>query len=204
MAWRAVHPRSCGEHSPRSAPVSCRVGSSPLVRGTYQAAIAYLPMTRFIPARAGNIDSKSFSPIIATVHPRSCGEHACLAVLILDKFGSSPLVRGTCPLFMLPLWSKRFIPARAGNIALVVAWPGDNSVHPRSCGEHLLTAGVVIMVIGSSPLVRGTLFFTLRLICLQRFIPARAGNMLRITGQRWRYVGSSPLVRGTCYKYTYL
>ena len=90
-------------------------------------------------------------------------------------------------------------------------------VHPRVCGEHrrLITARLVM--VGSSPRLRGTLIFVVLFRILERFIPAFAGNILygarrpypravhpRVCGEHVRTqkasvisIGSSPRLRGT-------
>ena len=115
----AVHPRSRGEHPPRAVLDVPRLGSSPLARGTQRWSSDEAPGGRFIPARAGNTVSTHSSGSVATVHPRSRGEHPRMTLPTARWAGSSPLARGTprdrnpCqPIF-------RFIPARAGNTLLV-------------------------------------------------------------------------------------
>ena len=50
----SAHPRSRGEHIARARRVDAVQGSSPLARGTLQAATAGGFSRRLIPARAGN------------------------------------------------------------------------------------------------------------------------------------------------------
>ena len=90
-------------------------------------------------------------------------------------------------------------------------------IHPRVCGERLLTRSVATPLAGSSPRVRGTPAAIGVAQVLPRFIPACAGNAHpqrgnhrlhqvhpRVCGERlwllWRNqgrIGSSPPVRGT-------
>ena len=71
----AVHPRVCGELSPRRAIVATNEGSSPRVRGTRGAG-------------AGR-------PTPSAVHPRVCGELGERTMPVAFESGSSPRVRGT-------------------------------------------------------------------------------------------------------------
>ena len=72
---------------------------------------------------------------------------------------------------------RRFIPARAGNMAInLLGW---------------------LMLCGSSPRVRGTFVLVRYAVFLERFIPARAGNMFRRAVVKLVSSGSSPRVRGT-------
>ena len=89
--------------------------------------------------------------------------------------------------------------------------------HPRSRGEHDVVQGWLQVVIGSSPLARGTPFRLGLLFLARRLIPARAGNtraasptggalpahprsrgehLLRLRAALTNF-GSSPLARGT-------
>ena len=112
---------------------------------------------------------------------------------------------------------RRFIPARAGNTFSGVYHASCLPVHPRSRGEHRVSAVQPRAKAGSSPLARGTLGDDPDLGLHDRFIPARAGNTptprsappRRTVHPRSRgehgggsrggrqVIGSSPLARGT-------
>ena len=72
----------------------------------------------------------------------------------------------------------RFIPADAGNTAVILVARAVLSVHPRGCGEYISTAMAMQSDAGSSPRMRG--IRPARIYCRQahRFIPADAGNTL--------------------------
>ena len=152
-----VHPRVCGERFNDADIGPYDAGSSPRVRGTRPAQ----PKNRWGPP----------------VHPRVCGEREGLAIpgVPLGRFipacagnawaineesrkaaGSSPRVRGT--------------PNRE------TAHRGTEPVHPRVCGERVVTTSTTNQPTGSSPRVRGTLALRCGDAPLQRFIPACAGN----------------------------
>ena len=109
------HPRSCGEHYGCAWRVLDAQGSSPLVRGAHDIRVHDMRQTGIIPARAGSTSSAKWWTASMWDHPRSCGEHARLALFALPRPGSSPLVRGA------PRWQRfragagRIIPARAGS-----------------------------------------------------------------------------------------
>ena len=108
-------------------------------------------------------------------------------------------------------------PACAGNALPAYRHQGHIPVHPRVCGERLHIDIVFKRVGGSSPRVRGTLFHHFCCLCIDRFIPACAGNAQascshislqsvhpRVCGERPGPSlnlapgnGSSPRVRGT-------
>ena len=69
----------------------------------------------------------------------------------------------------------RFIPARAGIGCFALAASMACAVHPRSCGDRLLSERKRFMNIGSSPLVRGSGPKPDTQHHERRFIPARAG-----------------------------
>ena len=73
--WGSAHPRSRGEHGSGSITVKDVTGSSPLARGTHNAASLKLHKKRLIPARAGNTDVAPAYPQPVPAHPRSRGEH---------------------------------------------------------------------------------------------------------------------------------
>ncbi len=111
----------------------------------------------------------------------------------------------------------RFIPACAGNTSLWPAKQFHRPVHPRVCGEHVPRQNIDNRGRGSSPRVRGTLYFRIIVVAHERFIPACAGNTSAPRCSRcWTAVhprvcgehsvdapnvdgidGSSPRVRGT-------
>ena len=130
----------------------CR--SSSRLRGTPLYIHVTGPITRFIPAFAGNAQCIRGDVYNSTVHPRVCGERQIPYHLLRPDHGSSPRLRGTHvspPRGSLP---SRFIPAFAGNTCIPKREETENSVHPRVCGEHTGRIGPVTPVTGSSPRLR--------------------------------------------------
>ena len=214
---RAVHPRVCGEQ-PRS--VSTRwasSGSSPRVRGTGPGDAAGRRARRFIPACAGNSGPAGDTTRRAPVHPRVCGEQVRPVRLDFSAIGSSPRVRGTAVPDDLDGGVARFIPACAGNRRPIARTMRSAPVHPRVCGEQMLSSVSSASSSGSSPRVRGTAIPHRTRMPRKRFIPACAGNRSRVRARGWWATvhprvcgeqsakpgtdgavdGSSPRVRGT-------
>ena len=94
-----AHPRSRGEHAPRTAAAISTIGSSPLARGTYAGSVQVRQPGRLIPARAGNMRTFREQRLTAAAHPRSRGEHRKMTPPDLPHLGSSPLARGTSASF---------------------------------------------------------------------------------------------------------
>ena len=151
-----VHPRACGEHSLVAFLAATIFGSSPRMRGTQTKLQHHRPRIRFIPAHAGNTAASSAAQAILTVHPRACGEHLVDLALLLERLGSSPRMRGTRFSAALREHVIRFIPAHAGNTPARPVRSETCSVHPRACGEHWPSSTRIVLVLGSSPRMRGT------------------------------------------------
>ncbi len=196
-AGRPVYPRWRGEHYVTHPPVFGNYGLSPLARGTPAASARANPLTRFIPAGAGNTVAFIARQMGHAVYPRWRGEHMHSAAVRQGFNGLSPLARGTLPSSRAECSPARFIPAGAGN------------TYKEYAGSALAN--------GLSPLARGTRQQARRPISNYRFIPAGAGNTpiacetpcAAAVYPRWRgehripsdddflFAGLSPLARGT-------
>jgi hypothetical protein len=151
-----VHPRACGERSALRPRALKSTGSSPRMRGTHNGRRRGPSPPRFIPAHAGNAQSRRYAHMDSPVHPRACGERLPARNSDLANDGSSPRMRGTP--FGLPFSTRlvRFIPAHAGNARIVPSMVHCRSVHPRACGERCSSAAIKSSLGGSSPRMRGT------------------------------------------------
>ena len=146
------------------------------MRGT-PAQSQYLKyVSGIIPAYAGNTCWCQRLEFRTRDHPRVCGEHRCRIPINTACSGSSPRMRGTLSSFMRTAVPTGIIPAYAGNtnITIVAVVPYED--HPRVCGEHDRIVGIIAVIPGSSPRMRGT-----RRLCRLRdqkqgIIPAYAGN----------------------------
>ena len=212
-----AHPRSRGEHCHSSGNISPIHGSSPLARGTSYRPLPPPIPARLIPARAGNIAEGHVRARACPAHPRSRGEHLLKLLAIFSYGGSSPLARGTFSEYEDEVRARRLIPARAGNIFPKESQRLLRTAHPRSRGEHSMNSTMRSVMVGSSPLARGTSPRAAHELHLTRLIPARAGNIPlsqrgpcrreahpRSRGEHryrlgfsHRCSGSSPLARGT-------
>ncbi len=146
------------------------------MRGTPGAGRCNWPRRRFIPAHAGNTCPGARRSGCRPVHPRACGEHAAMAMMMTISIGSSPRMRGTRTSRVSSACTIRFIPAHAGNTSTRPMLPNWYSVHPRACGEHDYNFPADQKPVGSSPRMRGTPGQTHQANGQRRFIPAHAGN----------------------------
>ena len=151
-------------------------GSSPHTRGTAFSAYTVKLYPRFIPAHAGNRQDLNRANPVFPVHPRTRGEQRRPDMMRLSRGGSSPHTRGTEPLAPEVQHLVRFIPAHAGNRAVVFGHSWCVSVHPRTRGEQPEYTAHRPEWDGSSPHTRGTVRVPRGARVLRRFIPAHAGN----------------------------
>ena len=155
--------------------------------------------------------------VMATVHPRACGEQTSPFSRWSETVGSSPRLRGTESDEFNRVAINGFIPAPAGNRPVVWMVIQSMTVHPRACGEQNLAGTPAARTPGSSPRLRGTDESGERRTGPDRFIPAPAGNSRlsarscavrsvhpRACGEQGEVMrfhvflsGSSPRLRGT-------
>ena len=150
------HPRVCGEHNPSASSRHFLAGSSPRMRGTPFFGFLQLAGEGIIPAYAGNTHDGTTIQLHCRDHPRVCGEHCLIDSSRIGLSGSSPRMRGTPAADSASGALRGIIPAYAGNtrnLRLFLYLRGD---HPRVCGEHFSTFGVISSHGGSSPRMRGT------------------------------------------------
>ena len=114
-----------------------------------------------------------------------------------NRCGSSPRVRGTPTDAGESGERVRFIPACAGNTALVPIWSLPVAVHPRVCGEHSAGMGRSPCSHGSSPRVRGTRISRTPSVRRGAVYPRVCGEHQLCPMRLPRHIGSSPRVRGT-------
>ena len=113
---------------------------------------------------------------IDAAHPRSRGENLWAAPTRPPSEGSSPLTRGKLDASACTSMVERLIPAHAGKTGAWVGWHRTIWAHPRSRGENLTPAGVLVIEGGSSPLTRGKRGLLCRYAHERGLIPAHAGK----------------------------
>ena len=152
-------------------------GSSPLARGRWQDHRVPQVRPGFIPACAGQIQSRRNHGRSGWVHPRLRGADGTRVRVSWLFLGSSPLARGRSrtPGSSWPEFG--FIPACAGQISGQQFGRWRAGVHPRLRGADNKRGRIGNTVRGSSPLARGRciIFFFIR-YC-GGFIPACAGQI---------------------------
>ncbi len=109
-------------------------------------------------------------------HPRVCGEQVTRWSAIAWRLGSSPRVRGTDTKCIGKCNKRGIIPACAGNSVGGEFSTAVRRDHPRVCGEQPTHKQPSETEPGSSPRVRGTVYFLWQVVLLRGIIPACAGN----------------------------
>ena len=197
MSELPVYPRWRGELPGDNVYGHAPPGLSPLARGTLGGLPCSQLQQRFIPAGAGNSSWLAISFGVSPVYPRWRGE----LEFPYKADGLSPLARGTrrrrragyARFAVYPRWrgelataqkfqtrSKRFIPAGAGNSQHYQLQPTGSPVYPRWRGELSVFGITFGFGCGLSPLARGTLRERIAARLRKRFIPAGAGNSLKV------------------------
>ena len=150
------HPRACGEHKTTRTLRAVVRGSSPRMRGTPVPHLQGAAGIGIIPAHAGNTQPAETRSGCCRDHPRACGEHAQTKWQGVCGWGSSPRMRGT----RVDVHERRrilgIIPAHAGNTYTLPPTYYACRDHPRACGEHETSGGLLTADGGSSPRMRGT------------------------------------------------
>ena len=187
------------------------------MRGTLSGISHLRPQPGIIPAYAGNTCRITGTPSDVRDHPRVCGEHYTYDSADITGMGSSPRMRGTLAFGHDLLAAPGIIPAYAGNTELAGTAYMAGRDHPRVCGEHLYLLLLALVIVGSSPRMRGTLQSGRVHFVDFGIIPAYAGNTIihnsyplihrdhpRVCGEHFIYSmafagvkGSSPRMRGT-------
>ena len=171
-----AHPRSRGEHHQGAHITTEPGGSSPLTRGARIRDETTSPDEGLIPAHAGSTAAHRRFPVMCAAHPRSRGEHFEAVGDTVGRVGSSPLTRGAL-LIGLSIRSRMgLIPAHAGSTGGGCEGARGSGAHPRSRGEHRLSASVAGMSEGSSPLTRGAPDRSQIMNPTAGLIPAHAGS----------------------------
>ena len=133
-----------------------------------------------IPAHAGLTLVTLYISSSHRDHPRACGAHSGTTTNMPGNPGSSPRMRGSQVLILLPVLSVGIIPAHAG----LTRWSSQTCRlerdHPRACGAHMNGTVSCRMTRGSSPRMRGSHVLEISQEGRRGIIPAHAG----LTGGR--------------------
>ena len=90
--------------------------------------------------------------------------------------GSPPRMRGKLQVFARLYLAHRITPAHAGKTQNFALFGGQNTDHPRACGENLQLLLAVARWDGSPPRMRGKLLFFFANVNAKRITPAHAGK----------------------------
>ena len=112
-----------------------------------------------------------------TVQPHWCGERLRSPKKAISTRGSAPLVWGTSDQFKFKVAAVRFSPTGVGNVITNRFEFKTNTVQPHWCGERNIRPEFSVMLLGSAPLVWGTLRWLTRDEAERRFSPTGVGNV---------------------------
>ena len=118
-AGRWAHPRSLGENTSAVRGNTSNTGSSPLTRGKLHPHRWQHRRRRLIPAHAGKTRRSRSAHPARPAHPRSRGENAPRASLVVLYPGSSPLTRGKTSPRNCGRGVGRFIPTDRGKLICI-------------------------------------------------------------------------------------
>ena len=206
-----------GKHCPRTDNSSAICGPNPLARETHPTIEKTASFTRPNPACAGNTKRASQNRDRNSVQPRLRGKHIAAHFFRRSFNGPTPLARETPTKLKKIASSSRLNPACAGNTSFSAVSIQSDTAQPRLRGKHSDFHQNTNMKIGSTPLARETLFWSIVSKPLWRLNPACAGNTLmrffvfclttaqpRLRGKHFRLsyeteweFGSTPLARET-------
>ena len=150
-----VYPRVCGGTGLELRKWMEETGLSPRVRGNRARKRVRQCVPGSIPACAGEPAFANLLVVASPVYPRVCGGTRCRRLEGENGQGLSPRVRGNQQSVRPVLLCMGSIPACAGEPVppFVLRW--YVWVYPRVCGGTVAAAGLVTVMVGLSPRVRG-------------------------------------------------
>ena len=190
------HPRRCGENLGWRFYPRFIIGSPPQVRGKHNPIKQAQKKIRITPAGAGKTATAFLACKAVWDHPRRCGENVIAIRFQCLTVGSPPQVRGKPRRTPCRVLSRGITPAGAGKTRKRIKPDSYLWDHPRRCGENLLPAFPLYVLLGSPPQVRGKRDVYYNPETDERITPAGAGKtcspLIRLRLRR----GSPPQVRG--------
>ena len=186
------------------------------MRGKQLFGVILVPVSRIIPAHAGQTTPSVFLPLPLPDHPRACGANTGKDAEKHFKDGSSPRMRGKHASYGFIQAFSRIIPAHAGQTECGTRARGRRTDHPRACGANTCKRACCRVRRGSSPRMRGKQPHIKPYRNGNRIIPAHAGQTHSspflslsfadhpracgangtVNGVNQRQHGSSPRMRG--------
>ena len=146
------------------------------MRGKHAVAADLHGHVRIIPAHAGQTTSGLPGSVTSSDHPRACGANQRKSLGLGRQRGSSPRMRGKRPSPCCGPRPSRIIPAHAGQTNSVPAKRSSHADHPRACGANVMVPSACMLMVGSSPRMRGKRHPPSPCNPVMRIIPAHAGQ----------------------------
>ena len=132
------------------------------------------------PAYAGKSTLTASIWLLASDHPRLCGEKRTAKRFAGSGGGSPPPMRGKAAIVLADRRKKRITPAYAGKRQQWSRRCKNGEDHPRLCGEKFASSVLLLVVIGSPPPMRGKVCLVHVYKCALRITPAYAGKRLKL------------------------
>ena len=118
--WLPDHPREYGENFRGTIDQLKALGSSPRIRGEFNATDTHTALDGIIPANTGRMIARACSTTASRDHPREYGENFLFSDFSKAAAGSSPRIRGESTLLSSTPPTTRIIPANTGRISILI------------------------------------------------------------------------------------
>ena len=149
------------------------------MRGKVEACGLTMLIVGITPAYAGKrirIFQRSKNP---GDHPRVCGEKPAGGIVVRNRGGSPPRMRGKAVHRFPDSVRPGITPAYAGKSLLCLFCLRFGWDHPRVCGEKTASCTVCKVSMGSPPRMRGKALQCFNNVCFAGITPAYAGKSVQ-------------------------
>ena len=171
-----VYPRPRGGTITPDGDPAGGAGLSPPTRGNLHRMGRRWQVARSIPAHAGEPPREVLRRLCVGVYPRPRGGTPSANDQTQANGGLSPPTRGNLTPLITFAFSRRSIPAHAGEPVTRLNQPQDNKVYPRPRGGTEVLPAQAMHRRGLSPPTRGNPARRRRFVDSTRSIPAHAGE----------------------------
>jgi hypothetical protein len=190
-------PRACGGGPWALTRVSWLRSSSPRMRGWSVRARTALGDREVVPAHAGVVPAAAEYAPICTSRPRACGGGPEYVVVVAPVASSPPRMRGWSPVPGACGCGVAVVPAHAGVVRSGAPGHRPRSRRPRACGGGPWFSSRRLLILWSSPRMRGWSPVSTNYYARTAVVPAHAG-VVRRSACSARPRARRPRTRGGC------